>query len=92
MTSNGLEVSTTLTNNDWLWKDVEAYRSDLYGRGERTMLLEIATSLHEIAQQLAEANGHVGPAPVLTESPMAAVHTAAPVTGQSFIDDCEVAK
>ena len=85
MTSNGLEVSTTLTNNDWLWKDVEAYRSDLYGHGERTMLLEIATSLHEIAQQLAEANGYVGPsAPVLTESPMVAVHTAAPVTGQSF--------
>ncbi len=74
-----------MVTNDWLWKDTEAYRTALEGRGERTMLLEIATSLHEIAQQLAEANGYVNPsAPVLTESPMVAVHTSEPVTGQSF--------
>lgn len=47
-----------MTNNEWLWKDTEAYRSDLYGRGERTMLLEIATALHEIAKQLAELNSY----------------------------------
>lgn len=61
-----------MTNDEWLWYETAVYRGRMRGMRRTDILAEIATSLHEIAQQLAERNGYVDPK---TVNPIRAVQT-----------------
>ena len=67
-----------MTNDEWLFNQTAVYRGRVRGMRRTDILAEIATSLHEIAQQLAEQNGYVDPKSV--PNPMRAVRTAPPLT------------
>lgn len=47
-----------MVNNEWFWEEPGDYRERVMNISSNMILAEIATSLHEVARQLAELNSY----------------------------------